>query len=108
MLNFQEEVLEANTARADILRSTKVARATLDGGPLMSPFYDPDPTAVIHAAQDFTVSVTTVSKELYTKYREEYYGATIVLAQLTITLPTPNFPNKRTPSHLQTGSDRAA
>ncbi|MBD1857650.1 MULTISPECIES: hypothetical protein [Leptolyngbya] len=38
----------------------------------------------------------------------EMYGATIVLAQLTITLPTPNFPNKRTPSHLQTGSDRAA
>ncbi|WP_430688475.1 hypothetical protein, partial [Leptolyngbya sp. AN03gr2] len=34
-----------------------------------------------------------------------WYGATIVLAQPTITLPTLNFPNKRSASHLETGSD---
>jgi hypothetical protein len=34
------------------------------------------------------------------------YCPTIVLAQPTIALPIPNFLNKRSASHLQTGSDR--
>jgi hypothetical protein len=34
------------------------------------------------------------------------YEATIVLAQPTIALPIPNLLNKRSPSHLRTGSDR--
>lgn len=48
-----------------------VARAPINGGQLVSP-YIKDESAVINPAEDITVSITTVSQQLYTKYAEHY------------------------------------
>jgi hypothetical protein len=65
----------------------KVARVKLDpiqvesgipitpsqGGILVDPFQiDPDISSVIQPAENFTVSINTISKELYSRYTEEY------------------------------------
>jgi hypothetical protein len=42
-------------------------------GQLVDPFQiDPDITEIIQPAEDFTVSINTISKELYSRYTEEY------------------------------------
>ncbi len=49
-----------------------VARVPISGGgPLISP-HEQDDGAIIHPAEDFTVSITTISGQLYTKYKRHY------------------------------------
>ena len=45
--------------------------ASRGSGSLISP-YDQDDSAIIHPAEDFTVSITTISEQLYTKYKGDY------------------------------------
>lgn len=40
-------------------------------GPLLDPFQI-DSAAIIHPAEDFTISINTISKELYSRYAENY------------------------------------
>lgn len=40
-------------------------------GPLLDP-YDKDNNALIVPAEDFTVSINTISQQLYTKYKTQY------------------------------------
>ena len=40
-------------------------------GPLLDPFQI-DPAAIIHPAEDFTISINTISKELYSRYAGNY------------------------------------
>ena len=48
-----------------------VARAPIKGGDLVSPYIE-DKLALIKPAEDITVSITTISQQLYTKYAEHY------------------------------------
>lgn len=51
---------------------TTIGRVPItEPGPLLDPFLKDD-NALIAAAEDFTVSINTISHQLYSKYREEY------------------------------------
>jgi hypothetical protein len=42
-------------------------------GPLLDPFQlDPDPGAIIRPAEDFTITINTLSQTLYTRYKDNY------------------------------------
>ncbi len=48
-------------------------RSAIQAGVLLDPFQvDPDPKAIIHPAEDFTISINTISKELYSRYAGNY------------------------------------
>lgn len=49
------------------------ARVPISGGALSSPYQlDSDPNARIKAAEDFTISINTISRQLYEKYTDFY------------------------------------
>jgi hypothetical protein len=51
----------------------KPSSGTLQSGALIDPFQrDPDPASVIQPAEDFTISINTLSKELYSQYSGAY------------------------------------
>ena len=51
---------------------TTIGRVPItEPGPLLDPFLKDD-NALISAAEDFTISINTISHQLYSKYREEY------------------------------------
>jgi hypothetical protein len=50
----------------------RVARCPIKGGPLRSPYDDLDPNAVIYPAEDFTISINTVSQRLFSAYKDDY------------------------------------
>ena len=47
------------------------SRTSVHKGPLLDPF-EIDPAAIIQPAEDFTISINTISKELYSRYAENY------------------------------------
>ena len=52
-------------------RLVQVARVPISENSLVSPYKLFDDQA-IHAAEDFTVRITTISQQLYTKYKQDY------------------------------------
>jgi hypothetical protein len=58
----------------------KLARApftpsknNIQSGPLLDPFQlDPNPNAIIRPAEDFTITINTLSQSLYSKYKDNY------------------------------------
>lgn len=61
----------ARTNFAPLQSRNAIQGTTIQAGPLLDPF-QVDPNAIIHPAEDFTISINTISKELYSRYAVNY------------------------------------
>jgi hypothetical protein len=54
-------------------RNSTQLQASSSASPLLDPFQlDPNPKAIIQAAEDFTISINTISSSLYSNYKNTY------------------------------------